>query len=403
MSRGPLIVIAIVVVAAALIGLVYLNNPKPVEVTDGGGTVVGDAGSGSAATGDGGSGEPIKIGAILPLTGPAATYGQYAQRGLKLSLQTAGTNSESGTVPLEIIYEDSKADPKESVAVARRLIDINKVSVILTLTAGDTEAIIPICEEEGVVLITWTVSPGIADRGDLVFRNAANLGNDAKSMVHFAYNELGIRSMAVMGLTVDAHLKIEDIIDEEFTGLGGRITTIDNAERGETDFRAALLKVKQDNPDAIYVLGYIEVAYVMKQAHELGIQCQFLGDPSMESAQVIEVAGEAAENAIYIKAAFDPNKAEGDNKAFVDTYEDEFGEQPEVFAAQAYDTAMILIGITSGNSNIDSVWIRDRLLTVKNYPGVSGITTILPNGDTLKPTEFKTIKSGKFTAFGEDS
>lgn len=334
--------------------------------------------------------EEIKIGAILPLTGPAAMYGEYAKEGIQLAIDEL----QSEGARIEVIFEDSKGAPADAVTIAQKFVSAGNIPVVLCITTSETSAIAPILEKNKIVLITGTINPGAADLGEYIFRNATNLLLDAEKIIELCL-KLGIKKVAIIGLTVDAHLKVEEFFKKEFKGKGGKVVAIENGERGDTDFRTQITKVKNTKPEAIYILGYNEIGYVLKQSKEMGIKAVFFSDPSMESPEILTIAGTATEDVIYTRAAFDPNSPDSIIQNFTRKYVDKYGQEPEVYAAQFYDDVnLIMLAAEKYGSTPDG--IREGLLEVKNYPGVSGVTTFLPNGDVMKAVILKTVKNGKF-------
>lgn len=340
----------------------------------------------------------VKIGVVLPLTGPAAQYGKYCQQGIALAITEANKVHAADGFQIQPIFEDSKADPKEAVTITKKLISVDHIPVILCLTTAVTSAIAPICERSQVVLITSTIAPKAADLGDYVFRNAANIVSDAEAMAEFAVSRMGLKKVAIIGLNVDAIRAVEEPLRSKIQSVGGELVAVEFGNKGDTDFRTQLTKIKSYNPQALYIFGYIEIAYMLKQAKEIGLDVQFLGDPSMESPKVIEIAGDAANGVIYTRAAFNLEDPRHEMKAFQNSYKDKYGQVPELFAAQMYDSTMILSSVIAKNG-IKADDIRLGLLDVKDYSGVSGNTTFLPNGDVIKPVSFKTIQNGKFVPY----
>jgi branched-chain amino acid transport system substrate-binding protein len=340
----------------------------------------------------------VRIGVVLPLTGPAAQYGNYVLQGMQLAVDEVNGSGMLGDRRFQIVAEDSRADPKQAVTAVQKLTSVDRVPAILCLTTGDTSAVSPICQRTRTVLITETVAPGAADQGDFVFRNASNLAGDAEAMAHLCVERLGHKRVGMLALNIAALREIEGIFRSKLESLGGTLLPVEYGDKGDTDFRTQLTKLKAKSPEAVYLLGYVEVAYMLKQAGELGLNVQFLGDPSMESPKVLEIAGAAAEGVIYTRAAFDPQADDEKGKAFAAEYSARFGQQPEVFAAQTYDSVHILARVIDKGA-ASATAIREGLLKVKHYPGVSGQTTFLANGDVHKPTAFYTIKNGAFVRY----
>ncbi len=117
--------------------------------------------------------EEIKIGAVLPLTGDGAKYGQSAKSGLDLAVEEINANGGIKGKFINVIYEDTKMEPKEGTSAVLKLLTIEKVPAIIGAMASSvTLAIAPIAEENKVVLLSpVSSSPLITDAGDYIFRN----------------------------------------------------------------------------------------------------------------------------------------------------------------------------------------------------------------------------------------
>jgi branched-chain amino acid transport system substrate-binding protein len=350
----------------------------------------------SALTSCNNKNKAISIGAILPLTGSAASLGKYCQQGIDLAVEEI--NGAQSIQIARIVYEDSKADPKTAVAAANKLISVDKTPAIICLTTGDTSAIAPICEKSKIVLITNTIAPGAADLGEYIFRNSSNLQRDAEEMAALCVNKLKKRKVAIMALNVDALRTVAQSFKTKIESIGGSVVGIEYGDKGATDFRSQLTKIKNQNPEVVYFCGYVEVAYMMKQARDLGITAQFLGDPGMETPKTLEIAGQAAEGVILTRTVLDISTTDTSVQGFIKKYKKRYDMEPEGFAAQSYDSFKLLVeAARQVDCNPDG--IRSHLLSIHNYPGASGNTTFLPNGDVIKPIAFGTVRNGKFTRY----
>jgi branched-chain amino acid transport system substrate-binding protein len=334
----------------------------------------------------------IKIGVIFPLTGPAAYLGETTLNAVEMAADEINASGELGDRKLTIIAGDSKADPKEAVTVFRNLSSLHNLTAVYCLAAADTFAVAPLSNRMNMPFFTGTIAPGAADLGDYVFRNASNLSNDAEMLAELCVKKLGLKRVALLAVNLPIIPALEKAFSQKLESLGGTFLGTEYGNLGETDFRTQLTKIKAMSPDAIYCIGYKEIGYMLKQARELGLDVTFLGAAGMESQDIIEIAGSAADGAIYTQA--DDNLAQ----TFLDAYKKRFGKIPDVNAAQAYDTIMILASVID-KKNLASDELRSEILEIKNYQGVTGLTSFLPNGDTNKKPIFKTIKDGKFVPY----
>ena len=342
-------------------------------------------GCSSGMTGNSVRDDMIKIGVVTPLSGDASNYGEWTKEGLELALDEINAESRK----IELIYEDGQCNPKPSTDAINKLINIDNVKAVIgEVCSSATLAMAPIAEENHVVLMsTASSSPLITDAGDYIFRNWPSDTFEAGSMAAFA-NERGYGSAAVLYVNNDYGNGLKEIFSQDFDG---EILAAESYEQESADFRVQLTKIMRRNPEALYVGGYTnEIARILVQAKELGLEAQILSVVSVESEKTIEVAGESAEGVFYTYPKFDleDESIQGFRAAFNAKY----GKDPEIFASTAYDALKILaLAMEEGADSI-----KDSLYLVQGYPGVSGQTSFDENGDVPKPSDIKVIKNGKF-------
>ena len=346
------------------------------------------------------SGKPkaVKIGAVLPMTGPAAGYGKWMQRGIELAVEDINKSGGIDGKKLDVVIEDSKTDNRSGVDATNKLLSIDKVPAIITVLTGVTKSIIPITERRKVILFTLALSPGLTDEGKYVFRNITNITNEVDAMLTVLNDDIKLKRVALIYINNPVGLWVNDYFKEALEASGGTVTASESFQPDATDFRNQLVKIKASNPEALYMLGYQQDGLIMKQARELGLNSQFIGASDCELPEVLKIAGKAADGTIFTKAAFDPDSDKKGVSEFVARYTQKYGEAPEVFGASSYDAVRIIaLALEKGNQNPQD--IRDFILSIKNYPGVSGKTTFLPNGDVRKPVEVKEIENGKYIPY----
>jgi len=339
----------------------------------------------------------IKIGVILPLTGEAAKYGQSAKRGLDLALEEINASGGVRGKKLSLIYEDSKADPKEGVNAIQKLITIHKVPAIIGAMASSvTLAIAPIAEKNKVVLLSPASSaPKITYAGNYIFRNCYSDIYEGTKMADYIWNETSYRSIAIIYINNDYGIGLKRAFEKRFTELGGKVIISEPYEFGSTDFHTQISKVKNANPDAIYIIGYGEMGRLLIQAKEIGLSKPFFSCIMFEDPDILKIAREAAEGVIYTFPSYDPKSQEKQIRDFVRAFKKKYGQIPDGFAANSYDALKILaLAIKKGGG--DSEGIKDALYTVRDFPGVTGKTSFDANGDVKKPIGIKTVKDGRF-------
>ncbi len=340
--------------------------------------------------------ETIKIGAIQALTGNEAVHGLRAKKGIDLALKHLQEQKILGNKKIEIIYTDDKSNTTDGVTVATQLINIDRVVAILgPQSSGVAMAAAPVIEKNKTVMFSSIASvPELRNAGDYVFRNRIAGDIQGARMAEFAYNKLNSRRAAILYINIENGVGYRDAFKKTYEKLGGIIVASEAWEKDASDFRTQLTKIKQQNPDAIYIAGQ-SAEQVFKQIRELGITTQLLTINGFEGPDILKVAPDAADGTYYTYSAYDTSSTEAHVAEFQKAYYEAYGEITHEFAANAYD-AMMLVGLAIKECSDNRDCIRDYLYKVENYPGVSGTTTFDELGEVSKPTTIKRLRKGKF-------
>lgn len=339
----------------------------------------------------------INIGAILPLTGDAAKYGEASKNAIDLFIEELNAKDGIQGKKIKIIYEDDQANPKLGVSAFQKLVTTNKITAIIgPLPSSVTLAVAPLAEKDKILLISPAASsPAITNAGDYIFRTVASDLLEGIALADFVYDKLHLKKIAFIYINNDFGLGLSNSFKKRFMELSGKIIDAESFEQNSTDFRTQLIRIKSLNPQAIYLVGYKEMGNVMKQARELGIKTQFLSCAMFEDPEILKIAGEAAEGLFYSYRSYNSESGEEVIKKFVKDYKTKYGVEPDIFAALSYDAIRILAyAIKSGG--IDTEGIKSILYSIKNFPGVTGEITFDKNGDVTGTISIKTVKQGKF-------
>ena len=332
----------------------------------------------------------VKVGVFLPLTGDNAAGGELELRGIKLANQL---HPEVLGKKVELVVADNKSDKAEAASVAARLIEKDKVSVLvgsygssLSMAAGN------IVKENKVPAVgTSCTNPQVTANNDYYFRACFIDPFQGKVMAEYAHQN-GFKKVAIVQeVSNDYSVGLAKFFREEFVKLTGdenSIVDVANYQTGDKDFTAILTNIKALNPDAVFAPGnFTESALLVKQARQLGIDAQFMGGDTWETQEFIDVGGKDVEG-VALSTAFDREKASTEEaKKFLDAYTKEYNGEPSALTAMAYDAYLIA----------DTVKIRDAIAATKDLECVTGMTTLDENGDPIKGVVIKTVKDGKFT------
>lgn len=337
------------------------------------------------------SDKKIKIGAVYSQTGNIAPYGQKAIQGLKLALDEA--NSEETL--FELVLEDAKSTPKDAVSAFNKLM-LSDVSIVIgPESSGLAMAVAPIAKKKEVVLFAPTVaSKDFPSSSKWAFRNWPRAELLTKKMADYLNDDQSISRVALMYINNDMGNSYANSFKPQYTGLGGEIAIEESYNPDETSFKSALLRIKEANVDALYLIGQIEMGQVIKQMHEIGMgELPVYSGIGIEDPKVIEIAGSLANGIIYTAPYFERETKKG--QEYAEAFSNKYGAESDIFAASTYDATRIIIDILKkGKTSPEE--IREALLKVENYPGITGLITIEENGDVNKSIAVKEVVNGEF-------
>lgn len=362
------------------------------------------AGCGGEKKSDGKGDGPIKIGANLEMTGGNASFGLSATNGAKLAIKEFNAKGGLNGRPIELVVADNKSEVAESAAAMQKLVSQDKVvAVIAPIASSSVIAAAQVSQDSKILAISPTASnPKVTvdEKGKVrpyLFRASFIDPFQGSVMAKFAQQSLNAKTAAIyIDNSSDYAKGLAKYFEEEFVKNGGTIVIREAYLQKDTDFKATLTKIKNSQPDVIFVPGYYqEVGLIIKQAREIGLNVPFLGGDGWDSVKLPEIAGTNALNDNYFCALYSPDDQDPLVKNFVTAYEKEYGQTPDSFAALSYDAMNMLIAAMVKNGNADPQKLRDELEKTKELPGVSGKITLNETHDAVKGAVVVGFKDGK--------
>jgi branched-chain amino acid transport system substrate-binding protein len=343
--------------------------------------------------------EPIRLGEVASLTGKEAAFGQQAHRGIEMAL--AEINARGGVLgrPLAVVTEDNQSKPGDSATIAKKLLSREKVVALLcTGTSSNCLEVAPIAQRDHIPLIATTATaPEVTEKRDYIFRSCFIDPFQGAVLAKFALNTLKTKRVAVLtSVSASYSVGLSKVFRERFTALGGEIPAEQKYSEGDKDFRAQLTAIKAAKPDAIAITGfYTEAALICKQARDLGITVPFFGGDGWEAPELIEIGGKAVEGTYYASHYSSASTAP-EVAGFVKKYRARFnGETPDSMAPLAYDATFIIAEAITRAGTTEGPKLRAALAGTKNFPGVTGRTTIDPQRNASKSAVMLTVKNGQ--------
>jgi len=294
-----------------------------------------------------GGGNQVKVAILAPLSGDVATFGESTRDGVLLAVKE--WNEDGGVLgkEIEVVVEDSQCSPEAAVSAANKVIDQNGVKFIIGEVCSS--ASIPVSEivtdKEVLQISPTSTNPSVTVDEDgntkpTVFRACFIDPFQGSVAAKFAMDNLGAQTAAVFLDQGNDYVRgLAEVFINEFSAMGGDVVVEESYTAEDQDFSAILTKVKDANPDVLYMPDYYStVNLIAAQAKERGIEAAMLGGDGWDSSDLDVSVVEGG----YYTNHFSPDDTRAIVQDFVSKYEEEYGSTPDALAALAYDAANIL-------------------------------------------------------------
>ncbi len=360
------------------------------------------------------------IGALLPQSGQLAFFGDRVLKGIQLAVHTYNLIDPENRV--EVLIRDTGGSPDKALAALTELASQGIVAAIGPLLTKEAEALAPALEKLKVPVITPAASgDGIGRLSPWLFRNALTnstqaaaaaqyaLGLNLKKFVLFYPDDAYGRDLARLftrGLERNAEILASIAYPPDVKDFGPyarKVMEIDLRSRKviipEDDAeRKKLLNDFTPSFDALYLPGHAEkVGLIIPQLAFYNIKgIALIGSNNWHTPDLLERADRHADGAVFPDGFF-PESPDPAIKQVIDAYRSAYQEAPDILAAQAYDATMMVLMFLKDRKDTPLA-IRDKLLSLKDYPGISGSTTFPGVGEAQKKLFLIKVQDGNFVS-----
>jgi branched-chain amino acid transport system substrate-binding protein len=347
--------------------------------------------------------DEITIAVAGPMTGDYAQYGEAFKRATELKAKEINEAGGIDGKKIKLISLDDKNDAKEATNVAQKLISNEEVvGLIGHFSSSACLAAAPVYQKAGLVELSPTSShPRFTKQGTYMFRNVNTQEIEGPIAAEFAVNELGKKKIAVIYINNDWGITAKDNFERRAKELGAEIVASETFIGGQTkDFTPTITKIKEANPDLLFLAAmYSESGMIAQQIKQMNYDIQLLGTSALNNEQFLKLAGESIEG-LYLTNNFFAQDPKPLIQNFIKDFKDEYGIEPDQFAALAYDSLGMMAEALK-KSGPDRAKLRDELAKIKDYEGVTGKTSFNENRDVIKEMVILQIKDNKFTLYNE--
>lgn len=304
----------------------------------------------------------IKIGGIAPLSGAVAVYGVECKNGIDLAVEEINAAGGINGKKVEFVCEDDEGSPDKTVNAFKKLITKDGVKLVIgSLTSGCTQAVTTLSQASKVVQIApAATAPAITDAGNYVFRACFIDPFQGTVGGKFAFESLKAKNAAILyDVGNDYSVGLQENFVKAFETAGGKIVAVESYSTGDKDFNAQLTKIKNANPDVVYLPDYYgTVALIAKQLRAQGIKAPIVGADGWDG--LTANAGDEVLNGFYSNH-YAEDSTEPAVQKFVNAFKEKYNKAPNSFAALGYDSMYMLKDAIVKAGTTDSSKVRAAL------------------------------------------
>lgn len=342
----------------------------------------------------------IKIGAVLPLTGAQATFGNSSQKGMNLAVDEINQHGGLLGKQLQLVILDDQSKAEEAAMATSRLISQEKVvSILGEIASSRSISMAPIVQRFGIPMISpGSTNPKLTELGSSIFRVCFIDPFQGEVMAKFARSPLKLKTIAVLtDIKSDYSVGLSEFFISTFKREGGEIVSTQVYNTGDFDFKSQLTAIRAKNPDGVFVPGsYIEAGLIARQSRELGIKGILLGGDDWDSPKLLEIAGPSIENA-YFSNHFSEEDQAPSVQDFMKKYKAKFqGATPDGLSVLGYDAVSVFADAVIRAQSDQPKDVQKALAVTKDFQGVAGLITMDERRNARKPAVVIKIKEGRF-------
>jgi branched-chain amino acid transport system substrate-binding protein len=346
--------------------------------------------------------EPVFIGVTGPLTGQYAQYGAQWKKGFDYALDEINASGGINGRLLQYIFEDSQSDPRQTVVIARKFVDDQRIVVeVGDFSSAASMAASPIYQAAGLVQFGFTNShPDFTKGGDCIWSNAVNQKDEMPLLADLAH-DIGLKRLAVLYINSDWGRTAKDLFVEAVKKHGGEVVGAEGYLADEKDFRSAIVRVRDANPDGIALISYYpDGAQITRQLHNAGLTQPIIAGGSIYSPKFLELGGDAV-NGVITNVPFFPQDPRPVVQKFVQGFNAKFGAEPDAYNGRAYDTFILLASVMR-QFGPERGKVKEGLARIKDVPSVvyGSVTFDAETRRVANPFVSRiTVKDGKWAAW----
>lgn len=326
----------------------------------------------AAAWGAGGSTafaqDTIKIGAVLPMSGPNAEYGDLFGSAANLAVEHANAEKMLSK-KIELRFEDSQALPQQGVIGMNKLVNVDKVSFVLSAFTGVSKAIAAVGDKAKVVTVNGGgIGPDLAQLGDYFWNVIPLVNFELQAMMPFIVKERGLKRIALIYVDDPAGEAIFKELKEIMPKLGGELVAELQIPRTSQQFTSIAAKVRETKPDGVFIASFgAQQVQIIKQLRDNGVSQQLMSYSAFSSPNVTQ--SPEAKGALFPTQSIDW-AAPGLSQRVASDWKAKKGKEPNAYVANYYNAVMVFAKLAQQLEKAGKPITGENLLAARKANGV---------------------------------
>ncbi|MEL7061672.1 MAG: branched-chain amino acid ABC transporter substrate-binding protein [Acidobacteriota bacterium] len=327
----------------------------------------------------------FKVGVVVPASGDAEIYGQAVQNGVELAIEQLNADAAYET-PIVARFYDTGSDATTAAEKLREAYGDGAIAVIGGITSGEAREMLPVVDGGNKVLLSPSASsPELTGASRNFYRIWPSDFTAAGKMAQAAATGLGVKTMVIIAEEQPYAKGMQGVLAPAFENLDGEVLEVIEFPPNTTDLDALVERGVSLNPDAIYLAAYADgIGSMILALRSAGYTGKILTTSAFATSSAIARVGEAAAGVYLTQTVFQTDSDFAHVQKFVNSYQEKFGELPDIYAAHGYDALMVLAEAVNGRATLPAE-VKDGLRDdINEFPGVTGSIQFDDKGDVRK-------------------
>lgn len=348
--------------------------------------------------------QPVPIFGLVELSGTGATSGTNFDNGIKLAVKEI--NAAGGILGRKIDYlsQDTQSNPGVSKALAQKAVDQGAYVVMGPVFSGSIIVSMAETRRAEITNFTGGEAANITQQGNpYIFRTSFTQATAMPKVARYISDQAKLKTLAVIYVNNDFGKGGLDMIRKALDKSATKIVAEISTDPGQVDFSAAVLKAKQSDAAGIFMYtNEEESARALRELRKQGYNKPVIGETTLTSQKVIELAGEAANGAIA-HVGLTADAPQPLIKKFSEAFQREYKYKTDHNGLKGYSGMYVVKAMTEKIGKFDSKALAAALkgasLSVKDYPGILMDLSFDQNGDIDRESFMTRVENGKQVVF----